>query len=344
MPWRNSRRFCRELIVTSIRRSACPGQFRRLRPEFCGIGAVLFGCLCFATPLVAQTTAQPRRAIRPDWKQRDTSDVFYRNAFRDVLHGEPPAEDAGGTLAETRDTSSSARDPQKSAADEGAGLSPSAIEDEIKSQAAGLRQRLTTPAKFTEDVQIAAGQDLVLLSLLFEMLRKSPSGARWQRHAEAARDRCAAVASVLPASAPQAFQQTRSVLDELQELMNGNPRPFASDVPSASYEYPPRDVLMLRMEAAIEEHVSADLADRQTFDATRSRSDHELQIVAALSDVLCQEGMEDADDPEYQALARGLVDASQAMRKAVERGEYDAARQALVRVKESCTQCHDSYR
>jgi len=66
--------------------------------------------------------------------------------------------------------------------------------------------------------------------------------------------------------------------------------------------------------------------------------------VSALSGVLCKEGMEDADDPEYQALARELVDTSQAMRKAIAQGEYDAARNGLVQVKETCTRCHDAYR
>ena len=63
-----------------------------------------------------------------------------------------------------------------------------------------------------------------------------------------------------------------------------------------------------------------------------------------LARTICREDYDFADDEAFVEIAHELGRASRELTEASERGDYEAARQAVGRVIQSCSDCHESYR
>ena len=66
--------------------------------------------------------------------------------------------------------------------------------------------------------------------------------------------------------------------------------------------------------------------------------------MAALSEVLIKEGMDDWDDETYAGYAQQMKQASIEITSAVKLSNYDQARKASGDAKKACTECHELYR
>ena len=71
---------------------------------------------------------------------------------------------------------------------------------------------------------------------------------------------------------------------------------------------------------------------------------HEAEIVAAIAEVLIQDGMLDGDDEDYAAFCKQLLNAAAEVAAAVRLSDSEQARQAVGRVTKSCSDCHEIYR
>ena len=87
-----------------------------------------------------------------------------------------------------------------------------------------------------------------------------------------------------------------------------------------------------------------DLASNAEFKSNVERVMHEAEIVGALARVLCQEGMDDADEEDYVQYARAMQQAALELVQAARQQNYDQAAQAANAIEQSCSDCHAEWR
>ena len=85
-------------------------------------------------------------------------------------------------------------------------------------------------------------------------------------------------------------------------------------------------------------------ASESEFKKNQDAIAHEAELVAAVAEVLLKEGMDEADDDEYQSYCEMMEKAAQEIREAVEQDDYESARRANGELKKSCDACHEIYR
>jgi cytochrome c556 len=101
---------------------------------------------------------------------------------------------------------------------------------------------------------------------------------------------------------------------------------------------------MQRLETGQQQKLMPWTAAPSEFRANADQLRHEAEIFAALGEVLTKEGMEDGDDDDYAGYSHQLRDAAREIVQAVERSDYDQARQAAGNIGKSCSDCHETYR
>ena len=82
----------------------------------------------------------------------------------------------------------------------------------------------------------------------------------------------------------------------------------------------------------------------QAFAANKDKIVSEAELVALISTVLRQKGMEDGDDPGYVTHARQLAAAASKVADEARVNDLKGARAAVEKTKHACTQCHAEYR
>ena len=70
----------------------------------------------------------------------------------------------------------------------------------------------------------------------------------------------------------------------------------------------------------------------------------QAELIAIVGKVFTQEGMDDADDQDYVAFSKSMIDAANGVKQALEVGDYSAIGKAVGAVTQSCDACHGEYR
>jgi cytochrome c556 len=103
-------------------------------------------------------------------------------------------------------------------------------------------------------------------------------------------------------------------------------------------------MLMTRMERALQDGISPQLANSATFERAAAELLHESQMLAMLGEAIGREGYEFWDDEGFQEHAAALRGAAAELTKAASEKNYEAARSAAGRASQACTICHEGYR
>ncbi len=289
------------------------------------------------------------RAKLPTFTSADTKGIFYADVFKEALVGERPTNlaapagkaptttgggtdepgDSGGTLHNWHDI-----------------IAGEVIEDEIKKLSTVLGKEITTPTKFNGGGYQDARVNFTMLSMLFAISGEHKDDVRWKKDAPELRDYFARAASGAKVGSPQSYSQAKNAKQQLEDLVRGTA--FASSKPGerkTNWEFTAdRSPLMQRLELSANETIAPWVASAGEFKANKDALLHEASLVAAIGEVLAQEGMTDADDDGYQAHAKKMRDAAREIVTAIELDNYDAARKASGTISQSCADCHDDWR
>ena len=68
------------------------------------------------------------------------------------------------------------------------------------------------------------------------------------------------------------------------------------------------------------------------------------ELLALLGEILTQEGMDDADDDDYAKLSRDMAGDGKSVTAALERGDFEAVRLGVSKIRQKCDACHEQYR
>jgi hypothetical protein len=186
-------------------------------------------------------------------------------------------------------------------------------------------------------------------AVLFAIIAEYDGPIRWKQHAAGMRDAFGRAGYACKVASDQSYREAKLRAENLNALVRGERPPVAEGAADADWsrvaELPP---LMRRMELALEDRLRRALDDARDgdggFGPRKAVIVHEAQIVAALAEVIQQEGFELADDEQYRGQARRLRQVALQMAQAADNGRLVEARAASQAVAQACNQCHDAFR
>ena len=300
-----------------------------------------------------QPSPQPpvriKRAKRPVFSERDWDGIYFRNLMREGLVGERP--EAMPQVAGNRSgaPSTSGTDPAADVVSSGTGwsaiITPETTENEVKRLEQELRAKLTTRGRFRSDYA-EFHRMFSVLSTIMGIIVDYDGDVRWKDQAPEVLASVSRAAANSRVGTVQAFQYSKQQIEYLTEMIRGGN--FSGTEPPVETldwsEIAWRSPLMQRLEQALAESIKPDLANNSEFKNHVERVTHEAEIVGALARVLCQEGMDEADEEDYvkyaQAMQRGARDLAEAARQQ----NYDLAARAANAIEQSCSDCHAEWR
>ncbi len=298
----------------------------------------------------------PKRAELPRFDSDDYKDIFFADALADGLLGERPANlgSPGAGASGVATTNPNGSSGSGSDTHQGEGIfgwskliSAATVEDEIKALNLAIDKSVTTPSDFAGRGHKFARRDFSVLALMFAIAGEYDGDIRWKDDAPAVRDAMARLASNLKAGgSTQVYNEAKLRKTDLADLVRGSRfNGSGESEPAASWDsVSDRAPLMKRLEMAHQERLQPMTANKADFTANVEEILHEAEIIAALSEVLTREGMEDAGDDEYESHAHSMQKAALEVIDAVKLNDYDRARSQVGAMGQSCATCHSLYR
>lgn len=300
-------------------------------------------------------TRQPkvnRRAQPPKLDRVDRN--FFADAFKEGLSGERPSNfgQAGPAVAGSgaSNTNSASPVPAAGGGVSGSGwatlISPTTLENTIKTMKLQIDTGVTTPSDFAGKGYKSARRDFSIIAMTFGIIGEYEGDVRWKKDAVGAREVFSRTAANAKVGTSQVFQEAKLRKQELQDLVGGG-SPFegkAGEAKAAWKSVCDRSPLMQHLELVWEPRLKPALSDKAQFTANLEKVTQDAEVFAAIGSVLAKEGMEDADTSEYTALCDKLKNAAREIVEASKAKDFDRASKAATEIGKSCTECHENYR
>jgi hypothetical protein len=206
-------------------------------------------------------------------------------------------------------------------------MSSGSLESLVKESKLRLDGIVTTPAKFAGGSYKDARREFTLLALLFAVIEEYPEEVRWQKSASLAKRKWARVAAGTKVGSPQAYNEAKLRLQDLAEMLNGNPLSDAGAAEEFVWsEAVDRAALMQSLEATLRERMIPLAGDPK---AVKERPEELSQMAELIENYLkwCEE----------------MIANAESLRQAVSLGNADAVKAASAKIDQSCTNCHNDF-
>jgi cytochrome c556 len=295
-----------------------------------------------ATVVHELRAAGPARRARPPKFAKSIEDAFFPDA-REKLSGPRPAAAPSGQAPIASQPAASAS--PTSAAGWSKWIGAEVMEDEIKAQQLKLAAAVQNPNTFKGGDYLKARESLSVLAAMFAIVADYDGPVRWQRQAAGLRDLVARAGFNCKVGTDASFKEAKMRADDLLLLVRGG----SVEVPTAAAQsswskVADRQPLMKRLEQAQQQTVDPLAASSSEFEQRADRLAQEAQLIAALAEVIAQEGYEFADDETYLEYAKAMQAQALSLRDAATRQDYRQARQSAGELGKTCNNCHEGYR
>ena len=314
------------------------------------LAAIIFAIATGSTfAMVVQDEFKPRkvtRVKRPVFKQRDWDGIYFENLFEQGLVGQRPTAEQMETQAKPADVSDSQTAEESSGSGTGWSslISSDVVEDEIKLLQQTLERDITTPVRFKSEY-LKSRQSYSMLSLLFAIIREyDTDDVRWKKFAPVAQAAFARSAAATRVGSAQAYQNAKLRKEDLMELVRGGTFAVSEKAPeqldwSAVVD---RSPLMIRLQLAMDESNPA-MANKTEFVSNNELIYRHANMIAAISEALVKEGMDEAEEDDYVAYAKSMQQAASQIVAAIKNQDFEAASDALNVVEQTCSNCHEEW-
>lgn len=186
--------------------------------------------------------------------------------------------------------------------------------------------------------------DGTVLAAMAAIALVHPEKVSWKDHAAQIRDISVEMTKKAKGLGQKPFDETKKAFDKIDALLSGNPPPgleeAAADIPFS--EVISRRGVMKRLQAS-SDALRANFQTEAALTKGQDEAAHTATIVAALTKMIGTEGYPDADAPEYQNFAKGLIEANLTMAKAAKDKDFAAFSEANGKVGKFCSECHGAY-
>ena len=289
----------------------------------------------------------PRSRAAPPVPLADAPTPFFVDAFQALEGPHPLAEPplGGGQQGSAPLAIGGAaayKPPQEGAWS--ALISADTLVDEVKSQRKVLLAAVASATEFKGGRYAEAQNACSVLALMFALIAAHDGEARWQDQAASACDLFAQAATSCAVGTDEAFVVARARAADLEKLVNGVDPDGRSDRAGAGLwsDVASRSALMTRLESA------AGLLAAATPPESLSQREHlrhELEIVAAIGEVIQWPDFVNHDEDLYRRHAGGMRDdALRAQTELEEKTSPEGLQSALGALRKSCDSCHAEYR
>ena len=313
---------------------------------------------------LAQATAQggklPSRAKPPQFESSKFDGIFFPDVNA-ALSGELPKSqstlqiNASGTSGNAMAgggssgaSGSAAGGPESGSGSDPMGwkglVSPTSLEGLVKESKLRLDKIVTTPTAFAGGGYNDARREFSLLSLLFAIIENYPGEVRWKASASAARGAMERTAANTKVGSRQVYDESKKRLQDLQTLLNGSPLTAEVKTDIAWENLIDISPLMKLLEWAHEGQLAKMTASEDLFKQNQEEIARLAELVAVLGRTSTIEKMPNADDAQFVAFAKDMIQNAQQISVAVQTGNAELARSAAGKLGQSCATCHDSYR
>ncbi len=313
--------------------------------------------LVLVPALVEAQQNRVRRAKLPDFEPSVTEGVFFDNVFEDGLQGPRPANlgQPAAVASSKPSAGATSSTPAGGGSDGGAAsgglyawskiISPATLEDEIKALKLAADQSITTPTKFAGGDYRTVRRDFSVLAMLLGIVAEYDGEVRWKDSAAAARDLFARTAANAKVGTSQVYNEAKLRRDQLGDLMNGVKIEGQNVEPKTKWsETVDRSPLMQKLELAFQGKVLPMTSNAGAFKDGKAELKQRAELIAAMGEVLKQEGMMDAGDSDYDGHCDKMKNAALEIVEAIKLDNYEAASKAAGQIGQSCSECHESYR
>lgn len=286
-----------------------------------------------------------RRSKRPVFTEKDSSGIYFGNVFNEAIQGERPLVTADlppstSPIGVPGDDSSSNLEGFAWSSH----ISGDVLEAEIKRLQKDLMRQVTSPGKYKTEYT-KARYSFQMLSMLFGIIIEHDEDVRWKRVANLAQPTFSIAAKNARRGDSDSYQYAVARRDDLAELIRGgnmssNEKPVDAlvwgDVVS-------RSPLMERLQESVDK-VKPMLSSKDEFSANREAILHEANLLAAMSEILGRDSMEDAEEDDYVAYTREMGNGARMMISSLTADSYDAVSEGFNQINQSCSNCHDDWR
>lgn len=307
--------------------------------------------LTFASVLtcgVCSVDAQEQRARPPKFDEQTVSRIFFPDlsaAFR----GERPTvsslrkTEAAASMAQAESDSQSGADGD---AEKWNNLiSPVSLEDEIKRVKLQFDAVLTSPGAFNSGGYQDARLHLSVLASLFAVISEYAGDVRWKSDAKTARDLTAKTARNCAAGSTPVFNEAKVRKADLQDLISGAGLTAAKPGDGENdWSMIVDRVPVMQYAEMLLDRLSDQSVDEETTKDNVASVRRNAELIAVLGEILVQDGMDESDDPDYNALSHAMTDAAQSVVAAIERQDFASVRKSVGTITQSCSDCHEQYR
>jgi hypothetical protein len=284
------------------------------------------------------------RARRPNWHTRDTSDIFFTDAFRDAFAGKSPFQELATPAAAKRHDPPTTPHTEVFHTERWAGvLDGPLLIDEIKAIDARCQKHTRSARSFAGESRDEARRGFLVAAVLFGILDEWQGDIRFKKQSIAASRRLFDAAFAIADPSTDALDLAKRASADLTDLVRGNPAPPPDTDRPKWRQLVKRDDVMWRLDAAVEESISRHLDSQQALKVHRDDLAREANLVIALLMALRQEGVEDADRADYVDYCRSAQQEAMTLRSAIGELDLTSSKRALQKLRQSCESCHEAY-
>ncbi len=297
--------------------------------------------------IVPHVRADERRAPVPKVDADKMKAIFFAD-INDAFRGEAPTIEsvratAAAVVAPTAGTTGSATAPVGNNLWASL-ISPQSLEDEVKRIKLEYDGVVTTPGAFNSGGYLDARLHLTVLASLFAVINQHPGEVRWKDQAAAARDLISRTAFNCKAGSTQVYNEAKLRKGDLQDLVAGSGLGSKDAEEETDWTMiADRSPLMEYGELLIDA-LEDGARDEGTIKKETDLVKRNSELLALLGEILTQEGMDDADDDDYAKLSRDMAEHGKAVTAALGRGDFDAVRLGVSKIRQKCDACHEQYR
>jgi cytochrome c556 len=287
-----------------------------------------------------------KRVKRPEFSERDSSGIYFSNVFDEAIKGDRPTVIASNTQTTNPPIGQgdSSTDTDDGSFEWSNYITGDVIETEIKRLEKQLAQQVTSPGKYKTGYK-EARYSFQMLSMLFGIIIEHNEEVRWKRAANLAQPSFAVAAKNARRGDSDSYNYAIARRDDLTELIRGG-NMTSTEKPAETVVWKDtiaRSPLMQRLQDSVDK-VKPMLSDKQEFAANKEEILHEANFLAAISEVLLKESMDESDDEDYIEFSSNMSSAARLMMSNVVSDNYDAVSQGFNQVNQACSDCHDIFR
>lgn len=296
-------------------------------------------------------SAVERRAPAPTFNGDAFRGVFFDSASEAIRGTRPelgkpqiaaPAAPASGSPAVANGGAPAADGPASGFA---LYISASTLEDEVKQMRSQFDGNITTPAAFASGGFQKARVQLTVLASLFGIINEYTGDVRFKKDAAAARDLMSRAAANCKSGSAQVYNEAKQRKADLEDLISGtglsNREAEATNDWGAIADRVP---LMTYLDALSEGPLKASARDEATIKAEADRLRKTAELISAVGMILTKEGLDDADDADYQELCKQMIEAGKDVTKGLDQGDPAVVTKGIGSITKSCSKCHEGYR